>query len=249
MGFFKDVGNAIKDAGQGIVNNIAGGVANAAQNAGANIVGSIASAAQSAISDYAQQAYDKVLASYIETIRKQFPLDTDYKLLQRAKQYMETPAGKALVTQIQAQLSAGASILGNGVTAAINNAMGGNATGPATQSATNTTGGTTLGGILSQIGNAAIGGIANGVQNGLGSAISDGIKTVAENLGASPTAGTVQETLGGFGSGILTAGLKDFFKRNWFFLLVPGGIICMLIYRSFFKTSSGRAKTKTRRRR
>lgn len=138
--------------------------------------------------------------------------------------FMKTPEYEQLVISVMGQVQSGNSINGNTVTDIV---------------------GTALSSVLTS----ASDGLQQGIKDGLQTAVSGGINTIAENMGVNPKAATVQETVGNFAIGALTSGATNWLKRNWYWLLIPGGLIFYFLFRGLpLSKAKPRAKSKPIRR-
>ena len=98
------------------------------------------------------------------------------------------------------------------------------------------------GSTITGLANDAIKGVFDTATNAVGTAITNGVNTVAQNLGASSGAQSIKETLGDLLSGVGVAAGKSWLKKNWPYLVLPGGLVVYFIGRALGLFKSKGAK-------
>lgn len=133
--------------------------------------------------------------------------------------YQQTDAYRQLVTKIEGQLNANQNPNGDTITGVLTDGLKG-------------------------IANSALGGVKQGVNNALSGVTQNAINMGAEKAGIKHGK-SLAETLGMLGSASFSVALKDWFKRNWAYVVFPvAGIIA---YFAFRPKTAKRARTKRRR--
>lgn len=95
--------------------------------------------------------------------------------------------------------------------------------------------GGTVQNIVKDIVNTAVGSVKTGVSGTIEKGFDKGIEKL---FGTKPIK-KFEDTLGGFLGNVADSAISQWFKKNWYFIVIPGGLICYFLFRGKTSFKSG----------
>lgn len=176
--------------------------------------------APAVISPY-DQAYAKVSSDANQKIAQQLRsqgvrgFQQGIQATKLLKEYMETTEAKQKVTAVQAQIQSGVNV---------NSASVGN--------------------ILAEGGKGILGGLLEGIKNGVITGAQQAVQVGTDKLLNGKTGKSLQNTVGDFLGGIADKATAGWFKRNWYYILIPFTLIGFIFFRNRSKKTTSRVRRK-----